>query len=181
MSETKSIHNFPWALKALAPDGSFEGYGSVFNIVDSQADVVAPGAFRRTLAEHRRAGTMPAMLWQHDAREPIGVWESIGEDATGLRVRGRLVLETRRGGEAYALMKAGAITGLSIGYVAVESARDERRGVRTLLDVNLLEVSPVTFPAQSAARISRIKGADDTAAMWAAYRRVLAALRPDVR
>lgn len=179
MTASKSVHDFPWALKALTPDGGFEGYGSVFNIVDSQADIVAPGAFRRTLAEHRKAGTMPAMLWQHDTREPIGVWEHIGEDKTGLQVRGRLVLETRRGAEALALMKAGAITGLSIGYVAVESARDERRGIRTLLDVNLLEVSPVTFPAQSAARIHHVKRGGDAerAEVWASYRRAMRALR----
>jgi HK97 family phage prohead protease len=179
MIETKSFHDFPWGLKSLAADGSFKGYGAVFDRVDAQADLIAPGAFRRALNEHARNGTMPAMLWQHDPREPIGVWDRIIEDATGLGVEGRLVLETRRGAEAYALMKAGAITGLSIGYVTVTSARDDRRGIRKLLDVNLIEVSPVTFPAQAAARISQIKDRalthEDPAR--AAFRRAMRALR----
>jgi len=156
--------------------GTIAGYAAVFGRVDAQSDVIAPGAFARSLARHARAGTWPAMLWQHEAREPIGRWGEIVEDRIGLRATGELVLDTRRGREAAALMRAGALTGLSIGYVAVESHRDRARGVRVLTEIDLIEISPVTFPAQPLARIaaaSRRIVSDD---VWSAFRRARAAL-----
>jgi len=161
--------------------GTIAGYGAVFDRVDAQSDVIRRGAFARSLARHARAGTWPAMLWQHGAREPIGRWEEIVEDAVGLRLGGHLVLETQRGAEAAALMRAGALTGLSIGYVAVESHRDRGRGVRVLTEIELIEVSPVTFPAQPLARIAAPRGFD-AHAVWSAYHRARAALAvPDRR
>ena len=144
-------------LKALAEDGSFRGYGSVFGVVDAMCDVVAPNAFDRSLASHRRAGTMPAMLWQHDSRQPIGVWHGIAEDGAGLRVEGRLALRTQGGAEAYELLKINALNGLSIGYLAVASSLDERTGRRVLTEIDLWEVSLDTFPANPAARVTAIK------------------------
>jgi HK97 family phage prohead protease len=147
----------PFALKALSADGGFRGYGSVFGVVDAMSDVVAPNAFDRSLAAHRRANTMPAMLWQHDSRRPIGVWQNIAEDKAGLRVDGQLALRTQSGAEAYELLKLGALNGLSIGYLAVASSLDERTGRRTLTEIDLWEVSLVTFPANPAARVTAIK------------------------
>lgn len=149
-----AVRNVRAELKATAESGVVEGYGSVFDVVDSYDDVVEKGAFARTLKE----GRAPAMLWQHDTAEPIGVWESLREDDTGLFVRGRFA-NTQRGQEAYELVKIGALSGLSIGY-SVKDARLEKNGVRVLTDVELWEVSPVTFPANDAARITRVKASD---------------------
>lgn len=143
-------------------DGGFEGYGSVFNVLDSYSDIVAPGAFTRTLSEARAKGRLPALLWQHDATRPIGVYEDMREDGTGLLVRGRLALQTPDGASAYELMKMGALSGLSIGFITRNAQIDRATGVRTVTDVELLEVSPVTFPANDAARITGVKAADGT-------------------
>lgn len=143
--------------RAVQEDGSIEGYGSVFGVVDDWGDIIAPGAFAATLAAHKAAGTMPAMLWQHRDAEPIGVWTEMVEDARGLRVKGQLVLESPRGKEAYALLKAGALNGLSIGFIARKWSWDNTTDIRTLQEVDLWEVSPVTFPANSLARVDNVK------------------------
>lgn len=151
----------PFDMKAIG-DGetrTFEGYGSVFGVLDSYADIVAPGAFKRSLKEAKAAGRMPALLWQHDPSSPIGVYESMGEDATGLYVKGRLS-DTQLGREAYTLLKDGALSGLSIGFTTRKSKVDNESGVRTLTDVQLWETSLVTFPANDAARVTGVKAAD---------------------
>jgi len=140
--------------------GRFTGYASIFDAVDDQGDRVERGAFARSLKESAARGQPPALLWQHDPGEPIGVWEELREDARGLACVGRLCLETRRGAEAHALMKLGALSGLSIGYRVRAAGRDQASGVRRLLDVELLEISPVTFPALAAARVATVKGVD---------------------
>ena len=147
----------PLALKALADDGTFTGYASVFGKLDHQNEIVAPGAFLRSLQDWRQAGRMPAMLWQHDATQPIGLWLSITEDAKGLAVQGRLALRTQRGLEAYELLKLQALTGLSIGYRTISSRIDAKRKARILTDIELFEISLVTFPANEAARVSDVK------------------------
>jgi HK97 family phage prohead protease len=144
-------------VKALGGDGVFSGYASVFGEIDQQNEVVAAGAFGRTLAFLRRMGRMPAMLWMHDPTQPIGIWQTIREDANGLSVEGRLALRTQRGDEAYELLKMGALTGLSIGYRVVASQIDAKRKVRILTDLDLFEISLVTFPANEAARVSEVK------------------------
>ncbi len=144
-------------VKALDELGAFEGYASVFGVVDGFDDVVARGAFAASLAR-RQGGKGVRLLWQHDAREPIGAWDEIVEDDRGLFVRGRLLLDVRRGAEAYALLKAGAMDGLSIGYTPVEAARDPESGLRTLTEVDLWEISLVTFQACPGAAVSAVKG-----------------------
>jgi len=155
--------------------GLLTGYASVFDgEPDSYGDVIQKGAFKKSLAEHKAAGTTPLMLWQHDPSEPIGVWLELREDATGLAVSGRLILETRRGQEAYALLKAGALNGLSIGF---RTRASERRagGGRTLQDLELIEISLVSIPAASRARVTSVKTAQagNPAAMGAAIKRSL--------
>lgn len=142
-------------LKADA-EGAIEGYGSIFGNVDAYDDVVAPGAFQRTLEDYRDKKRLPAMLWQHNPEEPIGLWTEMREDAKGLFVKGTLA-KTQRGREALELIRLGALSGLSIGYQTLKSSFDEKSGIRTLLDVELWEVSPVTFPANTAARITGAK------------------------
>lgn len=152
-------------VKAAGDDGTIEGYGSVFGVVDDWFDVVAAGAFAQSLVDHKAAGTMPAMLWQHDSGEPIGVWEQMTEDAKGLKVKGRLALETRRGQEAYALLKMGALNGLSIGFCTVPgTSRYNDDGVRVVTQVDLWEVSLVTFQANKAATVTDVKSAGDLVA-----------------
>jgi len=153
---TTKNHDFAFELKA-ADDGTFEGYGSVFNITDLGGDIVLAGAFAETLTEAKKVGRLPAMLWQHNTREPIGIYSEMSEDAVGLRVKGRLALKTQRGAEAYELMKMGALTGLSIGYRVRDDSWDRVTGVRTIKKADLVEISPVTFPMNDASRVSAVK------------------------
>lgn len=145
-------------IKAVGDDGTVEGYGSVFGVKDSYDDVIAGGAFSTSLAAHKAEGTMPAMLWQHDSDQPIGCWSDMTEDSKGLKVKGLLALDTVRGKEAHALLKMGALNGLSIGFVSKQWAYDRDTDVRTLTEIDLWEVSLVTFPANGKARITSIKG-----------------------
>lgn len=153
------IKHFACALqvKALAGDGVFSGYASVFNAIDQQNEVVAAGAFARTLRQAAQQNRTPAMLWMHDPTLPIGLWQQIREDPNGLAVEGRLALRTQKGAEAYELLKMGALTGLSIGYRVVASRVDAQRKARVLTDVDLFEISLVTFPANEAARVDDVK------------------------
>jgi HK97 family phage prohead protease len=134
---------------ALADGAVIEGYASVFGIADQGGDVVAAGAFAASV----KAGNRVAMLWQHDPAQPIGVWEAVVEDSRGLRVKGRLLPEVARAREAAALIAAGAIDGLSIGYRVKRASRDAE-GRRVLQEVDLWEVSLVTFPMLRAARVA---------------------------
>jgi HK97 family phage prohead protease len=136
---------------------SIEGYASVFGRLDQGNDVVTAGAYARSLAALAQAGRAVRMLWQHDPREPIGVWDEVREDGTGLWVKGRILTEVARGREAAALVAAGAIDGLSIGYRTVRSTKDEA-GRRVLAEVDLWEVSLVTFPMLPDARVAQKAG-----------------------
>ncbi len=151
--ETKLL---PVAPAIVGEAGAFEGYASLFGVADLAKDVVVAGAFAASLA--RRGARGVRMLWQHDPAEPIGAWLSLEEDARGLKVRGRLNLAVARAREIHALMGQGALDGLSIGY-RVERARRDRTGLRRLEQVDLWEISVVTFPMQPAARIEAVKGA----------------------
>lgn len=147
-------------IRTVAESGEFEGHGSVFGVEDSYGDIVAPGAFTRSLTEHRAAGTMPALLWQHDSSQPIGVYTDMKEDAAGLYVKGKLLTETAKGREAHALLKAKALRGLSIGFMTRQSDFDEVTQIRTVRDVDLWEVSLVTFPAQRLANVEAVKSSN---------------------
>jgi HK97 family phage prohead protease len=156
----REIRAFALEIKA-SEDGTIEGYGSVWGVVDRYYDLIARGAFAVSLAAHKTAGTMPAMLWQHDAREPIGVWLDMVEDDKGLRIKGQLALDTVRGKEAHSLLKLGALNGLSIGFRSVPgTAVYNDDGVRVLKQIELWEVSLVTFPANDKARVTGVKAAD---------------------
>ena len=150
-------------IKAVNADGTVEGYGSVFGVRDNYDDVIAKGAFVQSLKGHKAAGTMPAMLWQHDADKPIGIWTEMVEDEKGLRIKGQLAMETVKGKEAHALLKMGALNGLSIGFMSKEWAYDRDTEVRTLTAIDLWEVSLVTFPANEKARVTNVKSADEMA------------------
>lgn len=153
--ETKHLE-CPLSVKMVGEDGSFIGYASVFDVADSQRDVVMRGAFARTLSQ-REGGQSVKLLWQHKMDEPIGVFTEIREDKRGLYVEGKLLLDVQRGREAYTLLKSGAIDGLSIGYTAVEYDFDNETGIRILSDVDLWEISLVTFPANAEAGVTAVK------------------------
>ena len=159
----REVRSFALQIKAAGDDGTVEGYGSVFGVRDNYDDVIAKGAFVQSLKDHKAAGTMPAMLWQHDADKPIGIWTEMIEDEKGLRIKGRLAMETVKGKEAHALLKMGAINGLSIGFMSKEWAYDRETEVRTLTAIDLWEVSLVTFPANEKARVTNVKSADEMA------------------
>ncbi len=142
-------------LKSVGTTGTFEGYASVFGKEDLGRDIVLPGAFRATLA-NRRPGAVK-LLFQHDPSEPIGVWDLLHEDSKGLFVRGRLLFDVARAREVFALMRAGALNGLSIGYRAVKSRRDKPRAPRKIMEIDLWEISIVTFPMLPEARIDTVK------------------------
>ena len=157
----REVRSFALQIKATGDDGTVEGYGSVFGVRDNYDDVIAKGAFIDSLKSHKAAGTMPAMLWQHDADKPIGVWTEMVEDEKGLRIKGQLAMETVKGKEAHALLKLGAINGLSIGFMSKQWAYDRDTEVRTLTEIDLWEVSLVTFPANEKARITNVKASPD--------------------
>ncbi len=153
-----------------AKDGvrSFQGYGSVFNTVDSYGDTIVKGAFKDTLKEWKTKSKLPKLLLQHggggffggaaDDMVPIGKWDEMKEDGHGLFVRGHLFdLDTDRAKSVYAAMKEGELDGLSIGFRTKKWEYDEEKEIRTLTEIELWEVSLVTFPANDPARVSAVK------------------------
>jgi len=149
--------DFGLELKEVSDEGVITGYGAIFNNVDAYGDRIVPGAFTKSLAQHAAASTMPLMLWNHRADEPIGVWMEMSEDKKGLKVVGRLVQEVAKAKEVYALLKAGAMRGLSIGYMTIA---DQIEGnIRLLKEIDLWECSPVSFPANGKAGITAVKSA----------------------
>ncbi|EKE10370.1 MAG: hypothetical protein ACD_16C00044G0001 [uncultured bacterium] len=151
----KSINAFPFSEQV--PKGLVAGYASFFGVIDQQRDQIAKGAFRKSLRAWQLSGKKPKMLWQHEAKEPIGLWTTLYEDERGLYVEGRLALGVSRADEAYLLLKKGILDGLSIGFRTVESIYDQKQKTRLLLDLDLLEISLVTFGANSKATVQSVK------------------------
>lgn len=151
--------NAAFQAKEIGEDGTLKGYASVFGVVDSYREVVMPGAFQASLERHKTEGGMPAMLWQHSSFAPIGVWTSMEEDAKGLVCEGKLCLDTRLGAEARALLKMGAVRGLSIGFSVNVEEFDRNNKVTRLKEVDLWETSVVTFPANREAMVEEVRSA----------------------
>ena len=164
----------PPQARGVLEDGTFTGYGSVFNVEDGGGDIVMPGAFAKSLAAHRQRGTSVKLLWQHDPGEPIGVWTDLREDSHGLVCTGKVFTDFDRGRQALSLMRAGAIDGLSIGYECkvweMQAGEGEAHapgpagypglptgGTRRLMEIDLWEVSVVTFPMNQDSRISTVR------------------------
>ena len=150
-------------------DGTrISGYASVFGVADQGGDIVVRGAYARSLSALAAGGRRVKMLWQHDPTEPIGVWDVVREDERGLWVSGRILTEVDRGREAAALVAGGAIDGLSIGYRTVTAERDAK-GRRLLQELDLWEVSLVTFPMLPEARVGAKAGTDLLAEIASAF------------
>ncbi len=149
-----SLKHVDATFSSSADDGTFEGYASLFGVMDLGHDVVMPGAFRESLARRGAGGVK--LLWQHDPAEPLGIWTSIAEDQRGLHVRGRLNLERERSREVLSLMHQGALDGLSIGYRTEIERKDPETGLRRLERIDLWEISLVTFPLLPQARVHAV-------------------------
>lgn len=139
-----------------AGDGTFEGYASLFGLMDNGGDIVEPGAFKKSLK--KRGPAKVKMLFQHDSSQIVGVWDEISEDERGLHVKGHLLLDLAVAKESYVLMKAGALSGMSIGFRTVNADIDRATGARHLKEVDLWEISIVTFPLQPEATVTAVKG-----------------------
>jgi HK97 family phage prohead protease len=152
-------HSLPLLEVRSQPQGLVEGYASVFGGIDSYGDTILSGAFAQSITSHKAAGSAPAMLWAHRAESPIGRWTDFVEDQRGLKVSGQLNLRTAAGREAFEHLRAGDVTGLSIGYRVASSGSEVISGVNVLKRVDLAEVSFVAVPADADARISAVKAA----------------------
>lgn len=159
MTMLTKVSGVPLDVKAVGEDGTIEGYGSIFGNVDSYGEVVMPGAFEKCLAALAKSAKPLKMLWQHDSDRPIGLWDEFSEDRKGLRVKGRLLTDvSAQAAEAYGLIKAGVVDALSIGYqVRKQGAHPTIRNAIALIELDLREVSPVTFGANDKARIDSVK------------------------
>ncbi|MDC0737535.1 HK97 family phage prohead protease [Cognatishimia sp. SS12] len=138
---------------ALKDGCQISGYASLFGAVDQGGDIVEPGAYAASLARLMASGRRVKMLWQHDPAQPIGIWDEVREDSKGLWVCGRLLPDVARAREAAALITAGALDGLSIGYRTVKASKSAA-GQRHLTELDLWEVSLVTFPMLASARVA---------------------------
>lgn len=143
-------------IKEVSSAGEFAGYASVYDEVDQGRDVVDRKAFDRFFAELKEGGPLPKLLWQHNPGQPIGLWTSVKSDERGLWAEGKLLTELPRGKEAHILMENKAIDGLSIGYRTRDYKMEAGR-VRRLLDVDLKEISFVTFPMNVSSTVLDVK------------------------
>ena len=148
-------------IKALNDEGIFEGYASTHYTVDRGGDRVEQGAFDRSLARYKARNQRPKMLWQHDPTKVIGVWDEMYQDDKGLFVKGRLLKETQLGKECHVLMRAGAIDSMSIGYRTLDADYEgDDAEIRVLKELDLFEVSVVTFPMNPDAVVTDVKRID---------------------
>lgn len=155
------LKDIGFEIKEVRNSGTFAGYGSVYDVVDQGDDVVAKGCFQKSLSGWAEKGRMPALLWQHNTSEPIGVYTKMVEDDNGLYVEGKLALKTQKGAEAYELLQMKAVSGLSIGFMTKQATIDQKSGVRTIKEADLWECSLVTFPMNDQARIEVVKGIEE--------------------
>ena len=144
-------------LCACPGSGVFVGYASLFGRRDQAGDIVMPGAFTQTLK--RRGPADVRMLFQHDAAEPVGSWLEMRETDKGLYVTGRLERNVQRGRELFALLESKGLDGLSIGFRTLKARRDRAQAARLITEIDLWEISLVTFPMLDGARVSHVKAA----------------------
>ena len=165
-TEIKKL-TFHSEVKAVNDKGTFTGYGSIFGNEDQGSDIMQKGAFTKSLEQ--RPASKVKLLYQHKTDEPIGVFENMYEDEKGLFVKGRLAMGTQKGREAYELLKMGALDGMSIGFRAdpdKQGYNENKRGTRTLKEVDLMEISLVTFPMNERALIETVKASQKSIREW---------------
>lgn len=145
---------FPFDIKAVTEEGTFEGYAAIFGKPDALGEVIEKGAFDKTLKE----GKSRPLLWYHDLRNPIGLVE-LEVDDKGLKVKGELDLNVQLAREKHSLMKKKIIKGLSFGFKTIRDLWDGAE--RKLIEIKLFEISPVTFGAHPAALVTSVKQWDE--------------------
>lgn len=164
--------NMPLQIKSIDESGTFSGYGSVFDVVDKYHDAVRKGAFLNSLNAWQAKGKLPPMLWQHDTKQPIGYFTKMYEDDHGLYVEGKLLIDdVPQAKTAYALLKNNVLGGLSIGYNTLkgEILDAGETWVYELHEIDLWEVSLVTFPANESATVDNVKNTLPNAAQLAEH------------
>lgn len=155
----RKVRNFQFSVKAVDETGHFSGYGSVYNVIDAYRERVAPGAFAESLRKWQTRGRLPPVLWQHRSAEPVGPFTKMVEDEHGLYVEGHLLVsDVQRAREARALMQSKAVDGLSIGFNSIVEEWNKEEEVITLKEIDLWEVSIVTFPANQESLIMEVRG-----------------------
>src|SRR5262245_22573781 len=172
---------FPLQVKEVQERGAFSGYLSVFDVIDSYREVVAPGAFTNTLSAWKKKDRLPPLLWQHRSGEPLGPFTRMEEDKKGLYVEAQLLIDDiARAKEAYALLRAKVISGMSIGFSVMPDGEeyDSRAGIIVLKELDLWEGSLATFPANEACQVEGVKAA---AALIDRLRQLDAGRAPTVR
>jgi len=154
----RKVRNFVYDVKEVDEEGHFAGYASVYNVIDAYRERVAPGAFAATLRKWQSRGRLPPALWQHRSGEPVGPFTLMREDEKGLYTEGRLLVnDVQRAREAWALMKSKTVDGLSIGFNSVVEEWNNEEKILTLKEIDLWEVSIVTFPANSESLITEVR------------------------
>jgi HK97 family phage prohead protease len=143
--------------------GYFEGYASTFGNMDRVDDIMMHGCFEDSIRKYQDTSKKLPMLWQHRMDVPIGSFPVIREDVKGLFVQGRINLGVEQGRSAYALLKAGDLDSMSIGFITRKSDYDEETQIRRIKEVDLMEVSVVTIPANSQATLTSIKSIIESA------------------
>ncbi len=152
---TMERKQFAFDVEDVSDEGTITGYGSLFGDLDSGGDIVMPNAFGKNLKA--RAGKTIPMLWNHIDSFPIGKWTSVEEDERGLKLTGKFTMASPKAQEIHALVKDEVISGLSIGYITKDAERDAKTGIRRLKELDLREVSVVTFPMLETAQIDTVK------------------------
>lgn len=152
---------FEFKIKASGNSRSFEGYASTFGNEDSYGDTITKGAFTASLAARMKSGQKLKMLWNHKRDEPIGIFTKSAEDDHGLYVAGEFTDGVRKADEVYALMKHEAVDSMSIGGYVIKELFDNKTGKSELQEIDLQEISPVTFPANTQARVSTVKTVEE--------------------
>lgn len=158
MAMKRKVRNFTFDVKEVDEEGHFSGYASVYNVIDAYREVVAPGAFANTLRKWASRGRLPPALWQHRSAEPVGPFTKMVEDERGLYTEGQLLVkEIQRAREARALMQTKTVDGMSIGFNSIVEEYDKSTNLVTLKEIDLWEVSIVTFPANSESLITEVR------------------------
>jgi HK97 family phage prohead protease len=176
-SDMATMKNKDFAFKVKLnsddPAGTIEGYVSAYGNVDRANEIVMPGAFADSLSRQKREGNYPLMLWQHDTREPIGVWEDLADDGKGLWGKGRLLINANvpTADKVYSLVKNDAVRGMSIGYREIDVEPGKDGEPTKLIKLDLLEASIVSFPANRKAMVENVKSEDENKAikLWKGF------------
>lgn len=151
---------FPLNIKSLSEAGQIEGLAAGYGNMDSHGEIFAPGTFSKSIAAFGAAGRSPAMLLHHDVKRPVGRWDAFTESRAGMSVRGALTLDAADGREAYALLKGGALGGLSVGFRTIR-ANEAKDGTTIITEAELFEVSLVSVPSNPITKISGVKAVGD--------------------